>query len=93
MSKLTREEREIRESYERGEWKSVRNHETQRKTIRKAATATLRAQRIHIQLSSKDLKAIQKRAAKEGVPYEAFIARIVHKYASGRLVEKTSDDE
>ena len=88
MSKLSREEREILHSYERGEWKSVRNYETETKKIRKAASATLRAQRIHIELSTKDLKAIRKRAAKEGVPYEVLIAKVVHDYASGRLVEK-----
>jgi predicted DNA binding CopG/RHH family protein len=89
MSKLTREEREILQSYKRGEWKSLPDYRTEAKKIRKAATATVRAQRIHIQLSAKDLKAIQKRAAEEGMPCEVLIARIVHKYASGRLVDKT----
>jgi predicted DNA binding CopG/RHH family protein len=88
MTKLSREERETTESYERGEWKPVRNYEKEAKKIRKAAAATLRSQRIHIDLSSKDLKAIQKRAAKEGTPCEDFIARIVRDYASGHLVEK-----
>ena len=88
MSKLSREEREVLRSFARGEWKSVRNQEAEAKKTRKAAMSTLRAQRISVQLSSKDLEAIRKRAAKEGMPYEALIARIVHNYAAGRLVEK-----
>jgi predicted DNA binding CopG/RHH family protein len=67
MSKLSREEREILRSYERGEWKSLPHSPAEAKKVRKSATATVRAQHIHIQFSSKDLKAIQKRAAKEGL--------------------------
>jgi hypothetical protein len=38
-------------------------------------------------LSSKDLEAIQKRALEEGLPYQALISSLLHKYASGRLKE------
>jgi hypothetical protein len=44
-------------------------------------------QRLNIQLSSKDLEAIQKRALAEGLPYQTLIASVLHKYASGRLKE------
>jgi hypothetical protein len=30
------------------------------------------------------------RAAEEGVPYQTLIASVLHKYVSGRLVEKPS---
>lgn len=33
---------------------------------------------------------IQARALEEGIPYQTFIASVLHKYASGRLVEKPS---
>ena len=32
-----------------------------------------------------------KRALEEGLPYQTFIASILHKYASGRLLEKPSN--
>jgi len=34
------------------------------------------------------LEAIQKRAIEEGVPYQTLISSLVHKYASGKLVER-----
>ena len=37
---------------------------------------------------SKDLEAIQKRALEEGLPYQTLISSLLHKYVSGRLVEK-----
>ncbi|MGK2906653.1 MAG: hypothetical protein ACSLFH_09945 [Desulfuromonadales bacterium] len=34
--------------------------------------------------------AIQSRAMEEGVPYQTFFASVIHKYVSGRLIEKPS---
>jgi predicted DNA binding CopG/RHH family protein len=45
------------------------------------------AGRLNIRLSSKDLEAIQKRALAEGLPYQTWIASLLHKYATGRLKE------
>lgn len=35
--------------------------------------------------STNDLETIQKRALAEGLPYQTFIASLLHKYATGRL--------
>ena len=43
---------------------------------------------MNIRISSRDLEEIQKRALEEGIPYQTLIASIVHKYVSGRLVER-----
>jgi len=93
--KLNAEEKkyedDILESYERGEWKSVANldEEIARYALSAAATLT-KDKRINIRLSSRDLEDIQIKAAEEGMPYQTLIASIVHKYASGRLVETVS---
>lgn len=90
--KLKAEENEyeddILESYESGEWKSVSNldKEIARYALNASATLT-KDKRINIRLSSRDLEDIQMKAAEEGMPYQTLIASIVHKYASGRLVE------
>ena len=34
--------------------------------------------------------ALQKRAVEEGIPYQTLIASLLHKYVSGRLVEKAA---
>lgn len=81
-------EDDILESYESGEWKSLANLEDEIARYASSAAATLtKDKRINIRLSSRDLEDIQMRAAEEGMPYQTLIASIVHKYASGRLVE------
>jgi len=79
---------DILSSYESGEWKSVANLDDEIARYASSAAATLtKDKRINIRLSSRDLEDIQMRAAEEGMPYQTLIASIVHKYASGRLVE------
>jgi predicted DNA binding CopG/RHH family protein len=81
-------EEDISTSYERGEWKSIGNLDEEIANYASSAAATLtKDKRINIRLSSRDLEDIQMRAAEEGMPYQTLIASIVHKYASGRLVE------
>ncbi len=44
--------------------------------------------RINIRLSSRDLRALQKKALAEGVPYQTLVASILHKYVEARLHEE-----
>lgn len=91
MSKLEPKERELLESAERGEWKSVRGVKAERVRYQKYAEATFRKdRRVNIRISGKDLEAIQKRALEEGIPYQTLISSLLHKYVSGRLVERES---
>ena len=52
-----------------------------------AAATFKKDRRINIRISSKDLHALQKRALREGIPYQTLVASILHKYASGQFVE------
>lgn len=89
MADLDREEKELLDSYERGEWKSAANAESEFERYRQYARATSKKEmRVNIRLSKKDLEAIQKRALEEGIPYQTLMGSILHKYADGRLVEK-----
>ena len=91
MSKLDREEKKLLESFERDEWRSLRNFESEKERYMSYAEATFKKdKRVNIRLSSKDLDAIQKRALEEGIPYQTLIGSLIHKYVSGRLVEKES---
>ncbi len=81
-------EDDILSSYESGEWKFVANLDDEIVRYASGAAAALtKDKRINIRLSSRDLEDIQMRAAEEGMPYQTLIASIVHKYASGRLIE------
>lgn len=89
MMKLDRRERELLESFDRDEWKSIARLQRERKRYRDYARATLRKdRRVNIRISTKDLEAIQEHAIEEGIPYQTLIASLLHKYVSGRLIEK-----
>ena len=89
MSKLDREEREILEAFDKGQLKRSRKAVAQIKEHRAVAEATFKKDaRINIRLSSRDLRAIQSRALKEGVPYQTLVSSVLHKYVDGQLVEK-----
>lgn len=88
---MDRKEKEILESFERGEWKSVRRLESERGRYQTYAESTFKKnRRVNIRISEKDLEAIQKRALEEGIPYQTLISSLLHKYASGRLIDKES---
>ena len=81
-------EQEILASFERGEWKPVRNQKREIARLRTAAEATLlKNKRVNIRISSRDLEGLQAKAAEEGVPYQTLMASVLHKFVSGRLVE------
>ena len=85
--KLDANEKEIVESVERGEWRSVKAKRERNRYARYARATFRKDRRLNIRISSKDLEAIQKRAVEEGLPYQTLIASLLHKYASGRLKE------
>jgi predicted DNA binding CopG/RHH family protein len=89
MAKLEKDERDVLESVEAGEWRSVRGRKKLTDQYQAYARETFRKdRRVNIRLPGRDLEAIQKRALLEGLPYQTLIASILHKYAAGRLVEK-----
>lgn len=89
MAKLDRREKDLLESVDRGEWRSISGLKSERKRYQQYAEATFKKdRRVNIRISGKVLEAIQTRALEEGVPYQTLIASLLHKYVSGRLVEK-----
>jgi predicted DNA binding CopG/RHH family protein len=91
MAKLNREERELKAAVERGEWKSVARVKSESRRYQRYAQATFKKdRRVNIRISGQDLEALQKRAIEEGIPYQTLIASLLHKYVSGRLVEKAA---
>ena len=84
--KLDRAEKDILDSVEKGEWRSVRGLKEEQKRYSSYAAATFRKdKRVNIRISGKDLEALQKRALQEGLPYQTLIASLIHKFVSGRL--------
>ncbi len=87
--KLNSEEKEILQSVERGEWRRVRGAVKQKGSYREYAKATVRKdKRVNIRMSEKDLVHFQKKAVEEGLPYQTLISSVLHKYISGRLIDR-----
>ena len=87
--KLDAEEKELLASYEADEWQSVGNVKAEKQTYSEYARATFKKdRRVNIRISSKDLEALQKRALEEGLPYQTLIASVLHKFVSGRLIDR-----
>ena len=93
-SKLSSEERELLDSYEKGEWKSTKPSAAELKKFKKAARASLaKDKRINIRLPSRVLEDIQLKALDEGMPYQTLISSILFKFASGRLVDQAQSNK
>jgi predicted DNA binding CopG/RHH family protein len=87
--KLDKEEKDLLDSYERGEWKSVKNLKEEIEKHRGYARQTLRKdKRVNIKISSMVLDELQIRAVEDGMPYQTLISSILHRFVTGRLIEK-----
>jgi len=86
--RLDKEEKQILEDFENGEFKRIPNLKKEKQELEHAARQTLlKYKRINIRISSRDLEGIQKRAARAGIPYQTFISGSLHKLVTGRLKE------
>ena len=83
------EELEVAESVERNEWSSVTNLQSMKDRLVQAASETaLKDYRINIRISKRDVEALKTKALEEGIPYQTLVTSILHKYVTGRIVEK-----
>ena len=87
-TKLSKEEKEILESFEKGEWVPVADFSSRKKELIEYARNTLRKdRRLNIRISERDLVELQRKAIKEGLPYQTYVSSIIHKFINGTLVE------
>ena len=83
------EENEIVKSVENGEWSSVSDLERMKARLVSAASETaLKDYRINVRISKRDVEALKTKALEEGIPYQTLVTSILHKYVTGRMVEK-----
>jgi len=86
----TIEDKEIIESIENGEWKSVENlEEMKRKLIVAASETAIKDYRINVRISKRDVEALKTRALEEGIPYQTLVTSILHKYVTGKLEDNS----
>ena len=88
-TKLTKEEKEIVKSFENGEWIPAADPSRRRQELMQYARNTFRKdKRLNIRISERDLIELQRKAVREGLPYQTFVASILHKFVNGQLVEE-----
>ena len=84
-SKLNKEEKEILQDFEAGEFKSVLTQKRKNNLQAIAEETFKKDKRINIRISSHDLESLQRRALEEGIPYQTLVSSVLHKYVSGGL--------
>ena len=84
------EEREILKGFEGGELRRMAGVEDEMETARQAARATFRRTRqVSLWVTERDFNLARcPRAGGGDPPYQTLLSSVVHKYLSGRLIEK-----
>lgn len=90
--KLDKEEQAISDaidkSLDHNKLKSVKNLKKEMSLAREAAANFQRKDvRVTLRLSSGDLERLKQKAAYKGLPYQTFIASVLHEYAAGHFIE------
>ncbi len=83
------EEKELMSSVENEEWTSVSNFNSFKKRLMQAAIETAaKDYQINVSVSKRDAEVLKTKALEEGIPYQEFVTSILHKYVTGRIVER-----
>lgn len=86
--RLTEEEKEILDSFEKNEWVPVKNLSKRKEELMQYARNTLKKdKRLNIRISQRDLNELQRKAMIEGLPYQTYVSSVIHKFVNGKLIE------
>ena len=77
-------EKEILDAYENGALRPSKSPADYQSIARNTMKKN---RKVNIRLSENVLSALQRRAAREGIPYQTLIGSVLHKYVSGFLKE------
>lgn len=92
QSNIEHDEKDILNDFEKGEFVSVENLDEEMQLAKKAASNFMkRDNRINIRVSSADLNMARRIAVQEGLPYQTLLASVIHKFVTGRLVDRGSN--
>ena len=86
-NKLSKEEKDILDSYENDEWGSVASSSDIASYRTIAKNTFKKNKRVNIRLSEFDLELLQEKALIEGLPYQTLMSSVLHKYVTGRFTE------
>lgn len=82
---VDKDERELAESLEKGEWISDLDKKEKKKYEAYARYSLNKQRRINIRMTERDLKKIRAKAIEEGIPYQSLISMLIHKFNEGKI--------
>ena len=86
---MTSEEREILDRFKRDELRPIPEAEREMELARRMARNTFnKTRRVNLRVTERDFNLAHSRAREEGIPCQTLLSSIIHKYLSGRLIEK-----
>ena len=87
---LDQEERDLKEALDRVDVKKLKNRSlsTQEMFKNAAENYARKDAKMNIRIDPLELEAIKRHAEEEGLKYQPFVRSVLHKYITGRLVEK-----
>ncbi len=78
-------EEDLLRDFEQGKFQSVRAVEKEKKVYRRLVDTVLKkAKNINIRLSEHDLLKLKAKALEEGLPYQTYLASLIHKHLKVR---------
>ena len=83
--KMSAEERDILDRFQRDELRSAPGAEQEIEVARNTFNNT---KRENLRVTERDFNLAHSRARDEGIPYQTLLSSVIHKYLSGRLTEK-----
>ena len=87
--KMSAEEHDILDRFQRDELRSAPGAELEIEAARQAARNTFnKTKRVNLRVTDRDFNLAHSRAREEGIPYQTLLSSVIHKYLSGRLTEK-----
>ena len=91
MSKtMSAEERDILDRFESGGLIARPDAQQEMATAREAARNTFnKTRRVNLRVTERDFDLAHARAREEGLPYQTLLSSVIHKYLSGRLIERS----
>ena len=87
--RMSAEEKEILERFESDELPRAPGAKREMEAARDAARNTFKkTRRVNLRVTERDFDRAHARAREEGIPYQTLLSSVIHKYLSGRLVER-----
>lgn len=83
---VDKEEQELLEAFDKGEFVSVKNKDNVILELKEAAKNTItKTRHVSIRLSEKDLVKIKAKSVETGIPYQTLIGSVLHQFAEDKI--------